>query len=197
MTGTPLESATVAASQDSDAQALRAVSRQLPTGVSVLTTAHHGVVHAATVSTTSVVCQRPLTLSVSLRRGSLMGRLAVESGQFLVNVLSSRQALLADWFANPERPPGQAQFDLIKWEPDDATGLPVLCEALARLVCRVTDHVQLGQSDDLVIAEVLGGTAGRGRPLVNFDGQLHDVEFRDVVRRQSWRTPGMATAALD
>lgn len=175
------------------ARALRGISRRLPTGVAVLTSAHQEAVHGATVSTVSVISQHPLRLGISLRHGSFMSGLIQRSGQLMVNVLSSRQALLADWFANPDRPRGVRQFDLVKTQADEATGIPVLQEALACFSCRLTDHLVLGNSDDLLVTEVLRAEAGPGRPLVNFDGQLHDVEFRGVDRRQGWRAGAMTT----
>ncbi|MFF4226600.1 flavin reductase family protein [Streptomyces sp. L500] len=177
-------------------QLIRDVSRRLVTGVAVLTVAHQDTVHAATVSTACVVSQRPLTMSFSLRRESLMTSLISQSRQFVVNVLTGRQALLADWFANPQRPSGHRQFDLIKWEADPTSGAPVLQDCLARLTCRLTDQIKVGDADTLLIATATDAQAGPGRPLVNFAGHLHDVEFRDVVRRQGWRAPG-APAGLE
>ncbi|MET9646249.1 flavin reductase family protein [Streptomyces syringium] len=174
---------------ETEGQRLRGVSRQVPTGVAVLTAAYEGTVHGATVSTACVVSQRPLMMSISLRRESFMTQLISRSGQFEVNVLSSRQALLADWFANPQRPAGLRQFDHVKWDTDEESGVPVLRDCLARLTCRLTDQVLVGDADTLLIATVVSARTGPGRPLVNFAGHLHDVEFRDVVRRQGWRVP--------
>ncbi|MFI9206032.1 flavin reductase family protein [Streptomyces sp. NPDC053048] len=198
MSGARLADVAADATTDAEAEAqlLRSVSRQLPTGIAVLTAAHEGAVHAATVSTVCVVSQRPLTVSVSLRRESFMTRLIAQSGHFMINVLSSRQALLADWFANPQRPAGARQFDLVKWETDPESGLPVLKDRLAQLACRLTGTLAVGDADALLIAPVVSGRAASGRPLINFAGRLHDVEFRDVVRRQGWREPS-APAGLE
>ncbi|MFI6055681.1 flavin reductase family protein [Streptomyces violascens] len=179
--------------EDEAAQLLRGVSRLLPTGVAVLTAAHQDLVHGATVSTASVLSQRPLRLGVSLRSGSLMTRIIRQSGWFAVNVLSSRQALLADWFANPQRPSGAGQFDLIRSRTDEDTGIPLLQDALAHFVCRLSDQLPLGSSDDLLVAEIDRAGAGAGRPLINFSGELHDVEFHGVRRRQGWRADATTT----
>jgi flavin reductase (DIM6/NTAB) family NADH-FMN oxidoreductase RutF len=178
-------------------QALRMVSRLLPTGVVVLTATHEGIVHGATASTVSVVSQRPLILCASLRRSSLLARLAVCSGSFAVSVLTAWQSLLADWFANPERPPGSRQFGPIRWEPDEASGLPLLRDALAHLVCRVKDCVPVGEADGLLLGEILRGSSGHGRPLLGFDGRLHDAELLDVVRRQRGSPAGQAVTAWE
>ncbi|GHE15585.1 flavin reductase family protein [Streptomyces alanosinicus] len=175
------------------AQLLRGTSRLLVTGVAVLTAAHEDLAHGATVSTASVLSQNPLRLGVSLRRGSLMTQVVERSGRFAVNVLSSRQALLADWFANPRRPSGAAQFGLVRTRTDEDTGIPLLREALACFLCELTERVPLGTGDDLLVAEIREASAGTGRPLINFGGDLHDVEFHRVRRRQGWRTETTTT----
>lgn len=196
MSGAPLAAAGNHTADD-EARTLRGIARRLTTGVAVLTVLHDGVAHGATVSATSVVSQRPLTLCASLRRGSLLATLARDGGQFTVNVLSSRQALVADWFANPHRPSGLRQFDLVEWECDTETGALMLRHALAHLSCRLTDHLTIGDDDELLVAEVVTGRVGVGGPLVNFNGQLHGADFHDVARRRSWQTAGAVAASLD
>ncbi|GAA2232561.1 flavin reductase family protein [Streptomyces nogalater] len=161
---------------------LRGLTRQLPTGVAVVTAQDGEVAHGATVSTVSVLSQQPLRIGVSLRRGSYLTGLIRQRRVFALNVLSSRQSAVADWFANPERPRGWRQFDYVRWTAHPKAGMPVLEDALAQLHCRLTDLIPLGASDDLLVAEVLDGRGRNGRPLVNFNGRLHDVEFRGVVR---------------
>lgn len=173
----------------------RAVGR-LTTGVTVLTVAHRGRVHAATVSSTSVVSWSPLLLGAGLRRGSLTCQLACDSGRFAVNVLAARQALVADWFANPARPAGAGQFEPVDWEPDPHTGIPLLRGVLAVLVCRVVDRLPVGDHD-LVMGEVVTATAGDGSPLVSHGGALHGAEFHDVTRRRSWLSPAGTAVGVD
>lgn len=199
MSGAPVAAASgrTAGGDDAKARALRDIARRLTTGVAVLTVLHDGIAHGATVSATSVISQRPLTLCASLRRGSLLAQLACERGQFAVNVLSSRQALVADWFANPRRPSGLRQFDLVGWERDTETGALLLRHALAHLSCRLMDHLPIGADDKLLIAVVVAGRVGVGGPLVNFNGQLHGADFQDVVRRRSWQDAGAVAASLE
>jgi flavin reductase (DIM6/NTAB) family NADH-FMN oxidoreductase RutF len=174
---------------------LRGVSRQLTTGVCVLTAEHLGLVHGGTVSTATVVAQRPLSLAVSLRRESFLARLATESSQFACNVLSSRQAVIADWFANPDRPAGSRQFERVGWDPAPGTGIPLLRGALAHLLGRISWQRVIGD-EVLLVAEITAGESGVGRPLVGFGGELHDVELHDVMRRQGWRAASAPVATL-
>ncbi|MFF3305019.1 flavin reductase family protein [Streptomyces sp. NPDC002908] len=170
---------------------------RLTTGVTVLTACHDGRVHGATVSAAGVVSRSPLTIGAGLRQSSELLELALASGLFAVNVLSGRQAQVADWFASPRRPRGRAQFDVLEWDPDPATGLPLLRHTLARLVCRVTGQVAVGDHE-LLLAEVVDGASGAGSPLLSFDGDLHSAEFRDVVRRRWGRSlAATATVSLD
>ncbi|WP_078966677.1 flavin reductase family protein [Streptomyces sp. WM6378] len=174
-------------------QSLRGFSRCLPTGVSVVTVTYSNAAHGATVSTASVVSQHPLRFGASLRRGSYLADLVRQRGEFVLNVLSSRQAAVADWFANPERPRGMRQFDYVPWTAHKQSGIPVLGGCLAHFTCRLTDSVSLGATDDFLVAEVLEGQGREGRPLVNFAGQLHDVEFRDVFRARREQAGAITT----
>ncbi|MGW7530528.1 flavin reductase family protein [Streptomyces sp. NPDC054783] len=176
----------------------RAALRRLATGVSVLTAAHGGAVHGTTVSAVSAVSRDPLLISVCLRTGSAFTRLATTAGCFTANLLTNRQALVADWFANPERPAGEAQFALLDWRSDQLTGAPALDRTLATLSCRVTARHPVGDHD-LLIAEVVDGRAGCGSPLLNLDGRLFAAETRELRERRSDRhdPAGTSTTALE
>jgi flavin reductase (DIM6/NTAB) family NADH-FMN oxidoreductase RutF len=170
----------------------RAAGR-MTTGVSVLTVVHDGRAHGATVSSTSQVSRQPVMISAGLRTGSVVAELACASGWFAVNVLTQRQGLLADWFANPDRPAGLGQFGLVGWDPDPVTGIPLLRNVLAVLTCRVANRVPVGDHE-LLIAEVVAAEVGVGAPLVNFGGGLHGAEFQPVPRKKGWRSRSTTTA---
>jgi flavin reductase len=183
--------------EDLNAQALRQDARRLPAGVSVLTAGEGKEAHAATVSTVSVVSQRPPTVSVSLRYGSVLTRIVLETGTFVVNVLSSGQALLADWFANPQRPAGRSQFAPVRWEPQKGTGIPLLHGCLAHLTCALVSYQRVGQDDGLLVAQINATRIGTGRPLLSYDGRLYDAELHTVTRRQGWRPVESAVSSWD
>jgi flavin reductase (DIM6/NTAB) family NADH-FMN oxidoreductase RutF len=164
----------------------------LASGVSVLTAAHDGVVHGVTVSSASLFSRNPPVVSAALRHGSLLTKLALESGRFAVNVLSERQALLADWFANPRRAAGIDQFALIDWKADASTGIPLLRNTRASLTCQVSERIQI-RGHDLLLATVEDGSIGVGRPLLNFDGTLCGAEFYAVTRRSNWQDSASAS----
>lgn len=176
-----------------DRDVLRAAALRLTTGVSVLTVADGDVVHGATVSSVSLVSRNPMLICAGLRQGSALSVLARQSGWFAVNVLSERQALVADWFASSDRPSGEGQFALVGWNRHEDTGIPLLHNALAALICRVDQCVPAGDHD-LLLGEIVEGSAGVGGPLINFEGALYGTEFRGVTRRRSWRAVATTTA---
>ncbi|MFC4031597.1 flavin reductase family protein [Streptomyces polygonati] len=172
--------------------AVRDAVLRLTTGVTVLTTLHDGRPHGSTVSAVNLVLRNPPILSAGLRGGAVLTGLAVAAGQYAVNVLTHRQALLADWFANPDRPAGAGQFERVGWESDPDTGLPVLRHTLATLVCRLEDLVAVGDHE-LLLGRVISARSGHGSPLVSYGGALYGTEFHDVARRRGWRAPAGAS----
>jgi flavin reductase len=177
-------------------QAVQAAALRLATGVTVLTTVHAGRPHGSTVSAANVVSRDPTTLCAGLRQGAAFTELAVAAGRFAVNVLSGRQALLADWFANPGRPLGRGQFDRVEWEPDPEHGLPLLRHTVATLVCRL-DHVVPVAGHELLLGEVLAARSGPGSPLLSFGGALYGAELHDVARRRGWHNLVATLTTLD
>jgi flavin reductase len=174
-----------------EARARRA-ARRLTSGVTVLTVAHGGAAHGTTVSAVTAVSREPLLICACLHRGSSFTVLARRSGCFTVNVLSGRQGLLADWFADPSRPAGYAQFALVRWTADPATGAPVLRHSLATFACKLAGCYP-GGDHDIVLGEVIAGAPGVGGPLLSFDGRLCAAEVHDVTARRS-RGPQPAPA---
>lgn len=174
----------------------RAAVRRLATGVTVLTAVHGDRVHGTTASAVTAVSRDPLLICVCLRTGSAFAELAAQAGRFAVNVLSDRQAPIADWFADPDRPAGYGQFAPVDWEPDPDSGAPLLRGAVAWLDCRPTATYP-GGDHSILLAEVLCGSAGVGGPLLGFDSRLHGVELRDVARRRAPATAAAGITTLD
>jgi flavin reductase (DIM6/NTAB) family NADH-FMN oxidoreductase RutF len=173
-------------------QSRRAAVRRLATGVTVLTAVHGDRAHGTTASAVLAVSRDPLLIGVCLRTGSAFAELAARAGRFAVNVLSGRQAAIADWFADPQRPAGYGQFAPVDWEPDPGSGAPLLCGAVAWLDCRPAEIRPAG-AHSILLAEVLGGSSGPGGPLLSFERRLHSAELHDVARR---RTPASAAAGI-
>jgi len=160
----------------------RQALRRFASGVAVLTYLEGDEAHGTTVSSVTAVSRDPLLIGACLRQGSQFARLVATEGQrFAVNVLDARQAVVAGWFANGDRPPGLAQFDAVDWKPDGYSGAPLISGSLAWLSCRLVNRV--GAGDHLVLlAEGVDGVIGDGTPLLSFAGQLHDPTLRSLPR---------------
>jgi flavin reductase (DIM6/NTAB) family NADH-FMN oxidoreductase RutF len=169
-------------SADDPAAPHRQAVRRFSSGVAVLSVRHGATVHGTTVSSLTAVSRRPLLIAACLNRQSSLNDLVTASGQFAVNVLGAQQALLARWFADPDRPAGVAQFDHVRWRPDPASGAPLIDGSLATFSCVLVDQIPAG--DHLILlAEVTSGAAGEGTPLLHFAGQLHDGTLRNLPRQ--------------
>jgi flavin reductase (DIM6/NTAB) family NADH-FMN oxidoreductase RutF len=177
-------------------QARRAAVRRIAAGVTVLTAVHDGQVHGVTASAVTAASNEPLLVCVCLRNGSTFAKLAAQARRFLINVLSGRQAPVADWFADPRRPSGYGQFAPLGWTPDPVSAAPLLRGALAWLDCQLMFSYPAGDHS-ILLAEVLGGASGTGDPLLSFDRQLHSTELLSVSRRNTQGAAGPGIITLD
>jgi flavin reductase (DIM6/NTAB) family NADH-FMN oxidoreductase RutF len=162
----------------------------------VLTVVHGDQAHGSTASAVMAASNDPLLICICLRDGSTFAGLAALAGRFVVNVLSSRQAALADWFADPGRPSGYRQFAVVDWTVEPAFSAPLLGGAIAWLDCQLTHSYPAGDHR-VLLAEVRGGASGAGTPLLSFDRQLHGIELRSVPRRDRGGSTGAGIVTLD
>lgn len=179
-----------------DDDRLPQVVYRLTTGVTVLTAVHGDRAHGSTASAVFAVSREPLLIGVCLRTGSAFAELAARADRFAVNVLSGRQAAIADWFADPDRPAGYGQFAPVDWEPHTGSGAPLLRGAVAWLDCRPTAS-HPGGDHSILLAEVLGGESAPGLPLVGYDSRLHNAELHGVARRRAPATAAAGITTLD
>ncbi|MFY1701792.1 MULTISPECIES: flavin reductase family protein [Micromonospora] len=156
------------------AAAHRAAVRLIASGVAVLTLTVGGEMHGVTVSSLTAVSRDPLLVGICLNHRSAFLGLVKSRRLFAVSVLDATQADAARWFADPRRPRGRAQFDQIDWEGDRTSGAPLIGGAMAWMSCRLVTGVDAGDHE-LLLAEVLQGSAREGRPLLSFQGGLHRV----------------------
>ncbi|MFY1634215.1 flavin reductase family protein [Solwaraspora sp. WMMB335] len=152
----------------------RAAVRQIASGVAVLTVGTGPAMHGVTVSSLTAVSRDPLLIGLCLHRRSQFLSLLKTHRSFAVSVLDAAQAEPAKWFSNPDRPRGRAQFDRVRWQPDRISGAPLIVGALAWLSARLVRVVDAGDHE-LLLAEVTGGSAADGQPLLNHGGRLHEV----------------------
>lgn len=156
--------------------------RRFATGVSVLTVGHGGDAHGITVSAMMVVSKDPLIVAACVRTGSRFTAAVEKTRRFAANLLDSRQAALARWFADPDRPDGRAQFGRSECESDPFSGAPWIVGSLASMGCKLEAITPVGDHD-VLLAEVVTATAGAGSPLLNYGGGLYDAILRKTEPR--------------
>lgn len=161
----------------------RAALRRIASGVGVLSVRSDVTMHGTTVSSLTAVSRDPLLVGLCLVHDSVGLGLLKHRRVFAINILNTAQVAMARWFADPSRPRGPAQFDPVEWKPDRFSDAPLIDGALAWLSCRLVTTVDAGDHE-LLLAEVVDGTAREGEPLLNFAGQLHQAELTASVPRR-------------
>ncbi|WP_434028214.1 flavin reductase family protein [Streptomyces graminofaciens] len=163
----------------------RAALSRLAAGV-VLVTAHEPPldpegprgedVGMTATSFMSVSLDPPLVM-VSLREGSRMDDLLAEQPLWAVSLLGEDQRHIAGRFAMKGRVSDRLLFQDLAHGRGEATGAPLITDALATLECRTEQRVTAGDHT-LVIGRVLRatapGAADRG-PLAYFRGRYRQL----------------------
>ncbi|WP_162907108.1 flavin reductase family protein [Allorhizocola rhizosphaerae] len=162
-----MTTASLASNHDLAREALRRIA----SGVTVLTVNHDGLRHGTTVSAIVPVSRDPLVLGACLRSPSGFTRMAKAAKRFCVNVLAEEQGWLASRFADPQRRPGDAQFQAVAWRACTLTGAPLLEGCLAHMTCEVLDDHHIGDHD-LLVAQAVSGAHYDGTPLISFAGSV-------------------------
>ena len=144
----------------------REVIGSFASGVTVVTTILDGVPQGTTASAVSSLSLDPPMLLICMHEQSATGQAIKKSGAFAVNVLDEDHDHHAQRFASK----GSGKFDGVDTHTGDHAQ-PLLADALAHLVCRVTEQVSAG-THVVFIAEVHEATARPGAPLAYFRGQF-------------------------
>lgn len=147
----------------------RAAMATLPTGVSLLTTAHPAGIWGMTIGSLTSLSLHPPLLLVCLHRASITLDLLASHGRFAVNVLSAAQAVLADTFARP-RDPTAALVGAF----DHVDHVPVLTDAVAWLTCR-HEHTYTSGDHTIVIGAVLRAHHTKLEPLIRYDSSYRQL----------------------
>lgn len=155
-----------------DPRQFRNALGRFATGITVVTVPHDGDVHGITVNAFMSVSLRPPLVVISIDHQAKAHRFLLGSSHYGVSVLSEHQVQESNRFAG--RPAeGKPRFVSVN-------GFPLLDEALAHLICRVTEHHAVGDHT-LFVGHVEYLAYRDGRPLLYFAGQyrqLQDGVFR-------------------
>jgi 3-hydroxy-9,10-secoandrosta-1,3,5(10)-triene-9,17-dione monooxygenase reductase component len=161
----------------------RACSRQLATGVSVVTTCDlDSQPYGLTVSAVLSVSLEPSMFLVSVAETSRTLAPLLRRGAFVINILAAGQELIAEAFASQS---GNNKFAHVAYELSAEARLPLLGGALAMLECRLV-HAYAGGDHRLVVGEVSAMRMNSGLPLLRYDGRYLGI---DRVRHASDRAP--------
>lgn len=135
------------------------------TGVTVVTSWHENKPQGMTANAVASLSLDPPLVLVSVDVHAQMNTCLKESDCFAVNILTEEQEALSVRFAKH----GPKDFSGIDYRTE-ATGSPVLEQALAFVDCRVT-NILPGGDHDIFIGEIVAGGTREGRPLVFYEGQ--------------------------
>jgi flavin reductase (DIM6/NTAB) family NADH-FMN oxidoreductase RutF len=146
--------------------------RNLPSGISVLTTTLEGHRIGVTIASLVSLSLFPPLVGVSIGRELAVHELLRDAGTFAVSILRGDQAPLAAHFARGVPP--IALWDGIGVR-EGSTGLPLLADALAWLECRIVDEHAVGDHT-LFVGEVDAAEEGPpGTALVYREHGYHPV----------------------
>ena len=153
-------------------EAFKAALRRVPTGVSIVTTILEGKAKGFTANAFASVSLEPPMLLVCVNRSARTHPLISRAELFCLNLLRLEQTETARRFAtgHPE-PFADLPYHI------EATGAPVLDDALAYFDCRVAEEHTAG-THTIFIGEVEACGGFSGAPLGYFDGGYRDFGCR-------------------
>jgi 4-nitrophenol 2-monooxygenase / 4-nitrocatechol 4-monooxygenase, reductase component len=152
-------------------EAFRHVIGHFASGVTVITSQVGDIPYGTTASAVSSLSVEPPMVLICMNRSSQTGTAVARSGRFAINILREDQHDLARRFASKD-PDKFAGLPLRR----ATDGQPLLKEALAHLVCRVTEEVE-GGTHVVFIATVDEAIAHGGAPLAYFRGEFGRLEL--------------------
>lgn len=152
---------------------VRACSRQLASGVSVVTTCDaDGHPCGLTMSAVLCVSLDPALFLISIGEESETLDPLLKHGAFAINVLSAEQKALAQIFASKG---GCDKFKHVAYHLSAPARLPVLRGALAVMECRLVDAYP-GGDHRLVVGEVQAMRLNSGQPLLRYGGRYFGID---------------------
>jgi flavin reductase (DIM6/NTAB) family NADH-FMN oxidoreductase RutF len=152
-----------------DNQAFKSIMSRWASGISVITTNHEGEWQGFTANSFASVSINPLLVSMSVAKTLRAGDLIINSGNFIVNILTTKQEELGKLFA------GMYKDRVNRFEGFEITlgqnQCPILPEILAHMECTVYKTIDVGAST-LILGEVKNGAwREEGDPLLYYQRQ--------------------------
>lgn len=142
---------TIAIPQEAVRDNFRAMMRQYPATVTIITSHLNGVDHGMTATAVTSVSMDPPSLLVCLNNRTYLHEMLQHQPHFAVNVLAKGQVELSNAFSGKVSP--QERFESGQWVRHES-GLMTLHDAHARVVCKRAAAVPYG-THTLFIGQVI------------------------------------------
>ena len=154
-----------------DAAQFRQLLGRFATGVTVVTVGTpQGRPHGMTASSLSSVSLNPPLILICIDHEAELHDVIVSAPEFVVNVLSSPQEMVARRFSDKH----EDRFDGIGYQLSPE-GLVLLDGVLAHVICeRYAEYP--GGDHTIVLGRVIGGATSKGRPLLYYRGGYAALE---------------------
>lgn len=150
----------------------RSAMAHLPAAVNIVTTdGPHGRV-GITVSAVCSVSDSPPTVLVCVNRSSATHDIFKSNGKICINVLSGEHEELARHFSGATKVPMAERFGWDIWEENRAS-VPVLRDALVKIVGRISDHSVQGSHSVIFVQVDRIEVQQESDSLVYFKRQFH------------------------
>lgn len=143
------------------------------TGVTIITIDQEGEVHGMTANAFTAVSLDPVLILVCVDHRARTHAHLHARKRFGVNVLSSAQQAISDYYARSAETHQHAEAAGARFDRT-AHGTPVLQGALAYLECRL-DSTQPAGDHTIFIAEVEEVKVCEGDPLIYFRSRYRDI----------------------
>jgi flavin reductase (NADH) len=154
----------------------RSAMAHLPAAVNIVTTdGPHGRV-GITVSAVCSVTDSPPTVLVCVNRSSATHDIFNNNGEVCINVLSGEHEELARHFSGATKVPMEERFGWDIWEKDRAS-VPVLRDALVKIVGRISDHSVQGSHSVIFVQVDRIEVQQESDSLVYFKRQFHRLSL--------------------
>jgi len=157
-------------------QDFRSAMAHLPAAVNIVTTdGPHGRV-GITVSAVCSVTDSPPTVLVCVNTKSATHDIFNDNGQICINVLSGDHEELARHFSGSTKVPMAERFGWDIWEErTGASSVPVLQDALVKIVGRISDRTVQGSHSVIFVQVERIEVQEEADSLVYFNRQFHRV----------------------
>lgn len=151
-----------------DLEALKAVHRSYPTGVTVVTAAVEDEVRGLTVNAFASISLTPPLIMVAIAQNAATHEFLYSGRQFAVNVLACDQVPLLKRFSQPI----PDKFEGVEWTLG-AGGAPILDGVAAVLEAQIVQRAQ-AFTHTVFVAEVTRAEAFDRAPLIYMGSQFFD-----------------------